>query len=1066
MSIPVLPTGDGQYLIPPTPAGELRFSYTPTQPLDLLRAAQKCSPLRTPEFARAAYVRPLGAPFTPAMPLSVGHLTMLISGQETGVLKLHTDEGQEFLVKGMSKKVVEQRSEDNYDDKCEYIDTRVNEKERLVTVLTQAYADGRLEFTQEPQAVGDFITRYAEQIADAILEKNRPLYDYHPTPAEWVTTATTALGLPPLPGRAERGLFEVQRHFAIAAARVMKKHGAAIMNCEMGFGKTSSSIGALEVLDEWPVIILCPGHMVFKWQRDLERASNPDDPIQARVITYPVRAEAWRWSDLQTAIETAGGQVLETRRWQVEPQTLNDPGGRRLVRIACAPERIEGVARLFNGLGLRDKNEDGQSITLKTTIQLTGDGLQVEFVDRDEYTLFDFAADFQSGRLGRKAAAVVAFDPAKFDAGDNPNAKLPTRWVREWNEYARAWQNVKVPYCPTCGATVKGKPRFCKNEIVELVLGADGKKMLDKNGQPTQRTRICGAPLFEMSRWRRTGVARLVQRKFRHFFKVYVSDESHKAQNGRSDIGTADQRLISATKYSLALTGTLFGGTAGSLFYLLYHRSPALRRLYEFRDWTRWVDHYGLWEREWNQREPLAGERGASTGIERWKYRQDELPGVAPAVIRYLLPITLFGNGRSLPASTDLGYSLPPMHELVEPLAMTTTQQEQLEAAGETILRKAMEMARDGDPGGIATWFNTMRYRPASAFRDETAFYEGNRGESKGKVINVSLPAVIQPGNPDLRWLPKERGLAEIVKQNMTTGRKTLVFVEQSGTRDIRSRLKLAMETLAPGGDLLLAEAPRFVLAPTPQIGILSADDMSPARREAWIRMTSPKLDSLIVNPRLVETGLDLIMFSDLVFYETTVSLYTLWQAMRRVWRLGQTAPEYRHEVFVTFLAYLDTVEMAILSRMGQKKKAAQLLYGKEASGVLVEVEDDDIQRQIIQDALSGKTFKDAGEAVKNLQGIFTTGDEKPVLVSQSPMGILVASSPNLVLTELKSGETYQLSLFGEAVPARAQGQATVIKTEGAKSALFTTRCWDGCFLMIANSVNLNKTINFISKPL
>ena len=47
--------------------------------------------------------------------------------------------------------------------------------------------------------------------------------------------------------------------------------------------------------------------------------------------------------------------------------------------------------------------------------------------------------------------------------------------------------------------------------------------------------------------------------------------------------------------------------------------------------------------------------------------------------------------------------------------------------------------------------------------------------------------------------------------------------------------------------------------------GILSADDMSPSRREAWIRMSTPKLDSLIVNPRLVETGLDLIMFSDLV---------------------------------------------------------------------------------------------------------------------------------------------------------------------------------------------------------
>jgi len=42
-------------------------------------------------------------------------------------------------------------------------------------------------------------------------------------------------------------------------------------------------------------------------------------------------------------------------------------------------------------------------------------------------------------------------------------------------------------------------------------------------------------------------------------------------------------------------------------------------------------------------------------------------------------------------------------------------------------------------------------------------------------------------------------------------------------------------------------------------------------------------------NPKLIETGLDLVMFSDLVFYEVTTSLYTLWQAMRRVWRLGST---------------------------------------------------------------------------------------------------------------------------------------------------------------------------------
>ena len=103
-----------------------------------------------------------------------------------------------------------------------------------------------------------------------------------------------------------------------------------------------------------------------------------------------------------------------------------------------------------------------------------------------------------------------------------------------------------------------------------------------------------------------------------------------------------------------------------------------------------------------------------------------------------------------------------------------------------------------------------------------------------------------------------------------------------------------------------------------PRVGILSAGDMSPAKREAWIKINAPEMDVLIVNPKLVETGLDLVQFSSLVFYETTVSLYTLWQTIRRVWRLGQDK-----EVNVTFLAYANTVEEEILRRMGQKKEGS-----------------------------------------------------------------------------------------------------------------------------------------------
>ena len=132
--------------------------------------------------------------------------------------------------------------------------------------------------------------------------------------------------------------------------------------------------------------------------------------------------------------------------------------------------------------------------------------------------------------------------------------------------------------------------------------------------------------------------------------------------------------------------------------------------------------------------------------------------------------------------------------------------------------------------------------------------------------------------------------------------------------------------------------------------------------------------------------------------------------AMRRVWRLGQDK-----EVNVTFLAYAGTVEEEILRRMGQKKKAAQLLYGKEASGVLVETDSDDVQRELIQAAIEGRAFNSAGALVENL---FSDGTEKKVLVSVEPTGSLVAASLPLPILQAESSQIMQMTLFGEMVSA------------------------------------------------
>jgi len=368
------------------------------------------------------------------------------------------------------------------------------------------------------------------------------------------------------------------------------------------------------------------------------------------------------------------------------------------------------------------------------------------------------------------------------------------------------------------------------------------------------------------------------------------------------------------------------------------------------------VDDFGLWEHKWT--EELRGEqRGVSTGLRRFNKRSKEKPGISPAVIRYILPQVIFGK------ITDLGYHLPPLTESIDQIRMAPDQQTQYDEACETLLREAMiALKEDHDAGPLAAWLNVAMRRPNSAFRDEQAMVRGD-------------PVYDLPDVSNGKALPKEAELAETVRANKERGRKTLVFVEQTASRDIRQRLKAQIENLAP--DV--------------RVGVLSSD-ITPRRRELWIAQHVPNIDVLIVNPKLVETGLDLVMFQDIIFFEITYSLYVLWQAMRRVWRLGQS-----QRVHVSFYAYQGTMEAAALALMGTKMKFAMMLYGDNAAGTLIDETDetdDDIQREMMRRAVEGVTYEDLGQLNGHL---FTDENQHEVMdMTESPMGSPTAQSAPL----------------------------------------------------------------------
>src|SRR5205814_2367994 len=155
-----------------------------------------------------------------------------------------------------------------------------------------------------------------------------------------------------------------------------------------------------------------------------------------------------------------------------------------------------------------------------------------------------FFADLAVGRLGRKAVAVIAFEPAKYDAGLVP-IELPRRWLRLWDERSGESVLAKAPCCPGCGQPLGVKedggrlvaaaalvplgsafelqpsiPSVCPHLRSVQVLD-EGSHPVVQGGTPLLAVQPCNTQLYEMSRWRRIGLSRLIQRQYPHRFQVY-----------------------------------------------------------------------------------------------------------------------------------------------------------------------------------------------------------------------------------------------------------------------------------------------------------------------------------------------------------------------------------------------------------------------------------------------------------------------------------------------------------------------------------------------------------------
>jgi hypothetical protein len=256
------------------------------------------------EYHKLHYLRPLGAPIAPAIQEKTGHIAMELSSGDVGVVPIDID-GQPALIKGTLVKETVQTVEQNDDPDAET--QKVTATERLVTRISLTRHDGEIRLISSAAEVSEMMMKYGQAIAKSLLARNVPTYDMKPYKWEWDLLGKLGLGLKPLPGRRERGMFEMQKHVAIAASRVSRRYNHIIMNCEMGWGKSAGTVATLELINKWPVILMCPGHMQEKWKRELAEVSMQNDQITARIVDVAVReGRSWYESTLVPLVEEDG----------------------------------------------------------------------------------------------------------------------------------------------------------------------------------------------------------------------------------------------------------------------------------------------------------------------------------------------------------------------------------------------------------------------------------------------------------------------------------------------------------------------------------------------------------------------------------------------------------------------------------------------------------------------------------------------------------------------------------------------------------------------------------------
>lgn len=690
-----------------------------------------------------------------------------------------------------------------------------------------------------------------------------------------------------------RELFPVQAHTATAVAKRLKMQKAAIIQGEMSTGKSSMMTAiadgyhAMKGQVGYHVCLMCPPSLTVKWPVEIKELI-PHANVHVIEKTEDLIAYHRNW------VENGKPKPTVPTYFVISFTTMRNDA--RIIPAVnyqekkTTQQRVQEEKPYRSGYYCPSCGKPHQTVE-STTSEIDADGYEVITPITHNMSLTEFG---DTRRLHNSVKPANAFC---FHCNDSLWTKRVLNRFDSFKEWAKHEKRI-------IHTIHQENPRLYKQVQSE---------------QPEYPT-ATGMP-------RRIAAIEYIRRKMNNFFDMAIVDEVHELKSGMTAQGNALGALVQVAKKVVAGTGTLFGGKAEDIYYLLWRLFPhdMVASGFRYEEVSRFNDEYGNVEEtvvdsndssEYSNTNSRGGSRRSSKKV---------LPGISPFIFgRYMVQNVI---------NVRLKDVWPDPVELVDTPTIFVPMSDELKSHYRGMI-SAFEHEIDAREDGYKLYMQMTDYGiayPDNPFHFPNALFKTSDG--KRELIWEATHL-----DEDCT-LPKEKKLQEIITSEMAEGRKSIVYVRDTGSsvseRDLRPRLKQKLEEIGA------------------KVCVLDTSTTKTNARSEWLKKKMEKegYDVCIVSQELVKVGLDLLCTPTLIYYQFSWSLFTINQSSRRAWRIGQT-----EECRLFYLAYSDSFQQKMAEIIAMKNRATAAINGEVSSDGLSAMlgDEGDLQSMLIQSVKKG----------------------------------------------------------------------------------------------------------------